>query len=465
MDQPNININNMIEVEGLQEEVLEFIREDLIHDNPKYLKAIELEKKTFGISEKIYNFSVTNKGNYLMPRGYKDRLLDILYDLGFNPTIQDFRSTNFLEKEYKHNIQLRDYQAPALTAMSNYAEGTLVAPAGSGKTVMGIGLILMCNQKCLWVTHTKQLLHQFVDRIQQHLEIDEDDIGLIYKGEWTTDRPITAGLIQTLVRNTEALAEIKDNFGAVFLDEAHHAPASTFTQVINNLNPYYIYGLTATPTRQDGLADIMLQNLGPVRHTIRRDAVADGIITPTVLCKNLNTQVEGGNYIQIVNSLVNNKERNSTIIKDVVREAKQGNICIITTERVKHAEILLTELNIYWKKTGAILGKHNEEERAKVLTALENGDITVLICTTHLLGEGFDYAPLNRLFLTLPIRNEERCEQLVGRVQRISPGKVDSFIYDYIDNHPLTKHQFRNNNGKRCRYNTYLKLGCNIQKQ
>jgi superfamily II DNA or RNA helicase len=168
-------------------------------------------------------------------------------------------------------------------------------------------------------------------------------------------------------------------------------------------------------------------------------------------------------YQTLLALLTKDDYRNSIICADVVREAKLGNICIVLTERVSHAEILYKKILKQWDKVGIIHGKHSDKLREKTLTSLNNGEITVLTATTQLLGEGFDHPSLNRLFLAQPIRNPAKCEQLVGRVQRTSPGKVDALIYDYIDDHGLTKHQFQNYGTGSSRYNVYKKLGCNIK--
>jgi superfamily II DNA or RNA helicase len=460
-----ITIKNMIHIPTMDINLVPIVAQELTCENPLYNEALKAGRYTRGILPELKNFFVDNHGGFHLPRGYLSRLFVVANDLGIPIEVNDLRSVVPFEQRYEHSIFLRDYQNKALSNIAQHSEGLLVAPAGSGKTIIGISLILMCGQKCLWITHTKQLLHQFVDRIKQFVDIGEDDIGLIYKGDWDTGKPITAALVQTLVRNEDKLQIISDAFGTVIVDEAHHCPSTTFTKVINSLNPFYMYGLTATPKRRDGLEEVMLQNVGPVIHKIPRTAVAAGIITPIVLPRYIDSVPETMDctYQTLLKNLVDNEKRTNIIVKDVIAEAKKGNICIVTTERVHHAEILYSRLKVLWPKTTMIIGKHKEEDRQTALEQLESGAATVLICTSHLLGEGFDYAPLNRLFITLPFRNPARCEQLVGRVQRTSPEKLDAWIYDYIDNHGLTRHQFRNYSGKDCRYNVYRNLGCTIK--
>ncbi len=460
-----INIQNMLHIPIMEDILIPVIAQELTCENPVYNEAIKAGRYTRGILPEIKNFSVDARGGFYIPRGYLGRLFNISNQLGVKLEINDLRSIVPLDQRYEHSIFLRDYQNAALGNMARHSEGLLVAPAGSGKTIIGISLILMCGQKVLWITHTKQLLHQFVDRVHQFVGIDKENIGLIYKGEWDVEKPVTAALVQTLVRDEEKLKEISNSFGLIIVDECHHCPSTTFTKVVNSLNPFYLYGLTATPKRRDNLQEIMFQNVGPIIYTIPREAVADGIITPTVHTKHIDTPklTQDGTYQTLLKELVDSDFRNKIIVKDVIVEAKKGNICIVTTERVRHAELLFNRLKVLWPKTAIVIGKHKDEDRKIALNKLSCGEVTVLVCTSHLLGEGFDYAPLNRLFITLPFRNPARCEQLVGRVQRISPGKTDALIFDYVDNHGLTRNQFRNYGGKDCRYKVYETLGCIIK--
>ena len=341
-----INIRNIIHIPSIEDVLISIVAQELTCENPVFSEAVKAGRRTFGVLPEIKNFTVDARGGFHIPRGYMRRLFSICSQLGIHIEMDDSRSVVPFDLRYDHSIFLRDYQNTALSSVAHHSEGLLVAPAGSGKTIIGISLILMCDQKALWITHTKQLLHQFVDRIQQFVDINEDDIGLIYKGDWDTGKPITVALVQTLVRNEKKLKEISNDFGTVITDECHHVPSTTFTKVVNSLNPFYLYGLTATPERRDNLQEVMFQNIGPVIHTIPRSAVADGIITPVVFPRHIDTLPPAADYTyqELLKELMNNDHRNNIIVKDVITEAKKGNICIVTTERVRHAELLYTRL-------------------------------------------------------------------------------------------------------------------------
>lgn len=274
-------------------------------------------------------------------------------------------------------------------------------------------------------------------------------------------------MIPTLVRNLDRLAELKDYFGLVILDEAHHCPASTFLLVVSAVNPYFIYGLTATAYRRDGLENLMFQVLGPITSEVPKSEVAKykGIISPKILYCPLNygPRVETNNFSKILkNYIVFNDKRNFRIKHDVVREARAGNFCIVASGRKNHCDILYKLIKQDWPRTGIATGKYSKKKVDAEVEAFNNNEITVLVTTPELLGEGFDIDFLNRLFIATSFRTESRAEQLIGRIQRFHPNKKDSVVYDYVDeNIGVLANQFYSKFGK-CRTNVYKRLGLDI---
>lgn len=442
------------------------LADELTIKNPLYIEAKKANRSTYGINKVIKNFNVDNCGNYHMPRGYLYRIIDVFKQLNVEIEIEDNRHCSNVNWP-KHIIMPRKYQYTALTEMSIYPEGILVSPAGSGKTIMGIGLIQMSQQKALWLTHTNELAKQSMERLHEMVpNLNEDDIGLIGGGKWKVGNLFTIGMVQTLVRNVDELKKISNEFGIIIIDECHHTPSTTFSYVISQLNAYYMYALTATEKRRDGLEILLYQNVGPIRHIVDRDKLKDvnAIITPSIKPKFLDTKnITGETYSEILESLMHNDIRNNEIVTDVIREASQNNICMLATERREHADILFKLVHEIWPNSGIATGSYNKKHNNETIKQFELGNITVLVTTTHLLGEGFDHKPLNRLFIGLPFRNATKCEQVVGRIQRTSKGKKCAVIYDYVDSsHGLLKHQYKNNGQKGCRYNVYKLLGCSF---
>ncbi|HLD89613.1 MAG TPA: DEAD/DEAH box helicase [Patescibacteria group bacterium] len=464
-----ITIANRIRVRdpGVLKEV---IMNELRMENPKYESAVSNGRSTFKIPPTLFNFSILPDDSLSVPRGYLKRLQQLLVDFNIKDyTIEDERFMGPFNFDIdSSNIKLRDYQMKAITNLiSNGTEGLLLAPAGSGKTVMGVSLIPMLGQQMLWLTHTKPLMNQVIERVQSFLPcLGKEDIGTIGSGKWDVGKVFTAAMVQTLVRNPIETYKLKNQFGIVVLDECHHLPCTTFTQVVGSLNPYYLYGLTATHLRRDGMHKLMFQTMGPILHTVPLADVKKGgnIIVPQIHCRHINcVSIHAPDFGNILTELANDECRNNLIVKDIVNEATQGNICVVITERRNHADILFNKISKQWPKTGIATGSYSSKDNKTTLELLRDAKISVLVTTSALLGEGFDHAPINRGFICLPFRNMVKTEQVIGRIQRSAKDKDDAIIYDYIDKHSLLEHQFKNNGSYGCRHNIYIKLGCRIR--
>lgn len=435
--------------------------------NPKFLDAQSAGRSVYGIPQNIYNFSVTPDEGLLIPRGMRTDLLNIATEFGVEFEIKDERPHFEHRSLDSSQIKYRPYQFDAvLKLISEHTEAVLVAPAGSGKTVMGLSLIPLSGQPTLWLTHTGPLATQAEDRARSFIP-DIGKIGRIGGGKWEIGDNLTIGMIQTLVRNPVKLAKMRDDFGMVILDEAHHCPAVTFLEVVSQLNPLYLFGLTATPYRRDKLEMLMFQTIGTARVEVPLSKVEEygGVIMPTVLYRTVNSpSIQSNNIQQILKKhVVENPKRNRMIVGDVLAEAIRGNCCIVISDRREHCEILHDLIAASWEKTGIATGKYSKKYVTEQVEKYNNGEITVLVATYSLLGEGFDVPFLNRAFIAMPFRAEAKAEQLIGRVQRTYPGKKDAVVYDYVDaNIGVLKNQFYNKYST-CRFRVYERLGVEVR--
>jgi superfamily II DNA or RNA helicase len=465
-----IIINNEIRIIDCPEILTKRLVETLTHDNPEYVNAKKYGNSVYRVPKLIYNFRFDNQKNIVIPRGMMDELLYICKELDIDVSnIDDNRSVVDTKYISDKNLAYRNYQLDAMVELvTNHDYGILVSPAGSGKTIMGLSLLPILMQSTLWLTHTDALLNQSMARYKEVFpDFEEKDIGIIGSGEWTIGKVITFGMIPTLIRNLEKLSEIKNSFGLMILDEAHHSPASTFKHIINQINSRYFYGLTATAYRLDGLESVMFQCIGPIRYEIPKEEVVShgGIIQPKVIVKQISFGpiVDDNNVHRISkNYIINNNERNNYIANDVVEEAKKGNFCIVACGTRRHCDILYKIIKKDWVRIGVATGKYNKKIINSVIEELTKKSITVLVTTAELLGEGFDVDFLNRLFMATSLRSEAKVEQLVGRIQRTHEDKKDALIYDYVDkNIGIYNNQFRSRFGN-CRYNVYKRLGLKV---
>jgi len=466
MDNTEIIIDSRVKLLNVENDIVDWLAKQLTFINPEYVEAMKRHRYIGNISQYIKLYSLNPTG-ITIPRGYLQTVEDILIGRGNSITIVDNRVLH-KHLNIKSNIVLRSYQSSAKLDLLSHPNGMLVAPAGSGKTIMGLDIFAAVRQKMLWLTHTNRLAEQVVERIvgTEHndpaiLNISRDDIGIIGGGRKDIGNKITIGMIQTLAKSIELLTSISQEFGLVILDECHHLPASTFLKVINYLPAYYLYGLTATPYRRDKLESVMFATIGRPNSIIKREEVKKekGIITPLVITRRIRGPIyEGNDYHYIIKELlIPNELRSDTIAVDIINEAKQGNYCIAISTRKSYCEIIRNKVSKYWNKTGIATGDYSKKHNNLQVKRLEDGEITVLVVTFELLGEGFDVQKLNRGFIILPFKERTRVEQAVGRIQRTCQNKTGALLYEYLDEGiGILENQFRE------RKNVYYSLNMKV---
>lgn len=442
---PTIHINRKIELSEASPELERHLRSLLTISNPVWEDAEKFGRYNKHIPRHLYQFEVRDN-TLVLPRGL---LAHLLYDLGLEWNIVDERVAPAANWSIG-KIKLRpEDQEPAVLQLLQHPNGFLSAPAGSGKTVMGLELARRLGLRTLWLTHTMVLKNQAIEEIEALLDIPVKEIGVLHGQSWKVGEQITVGMIPTLQKRE--LTDLADAFGCVIVDEAHHSPSSTFLQVIGQFNAKHLYGLTATAYRRDRLDAVMFNAIGPKVAEIEHFELFkdERLMLPTIKAKRTDWEPPGSHlmdYHDFMESMVTAAYRNHTIVEDVISEVKPGNCCIILVERTKHAEILAGMLKDRGVSCEFLVGSLDVEGapkkkkkslpkkvREKISADFKSGKIHVLVTTYDLLMEGFNYKPLNRLFFASPIKWEGSVVQALGRIQRPSEGKHDAIAYDYVD--------------------------------
>ncbi|MCK5475044.1 MAG: DEAD/DEAH box helicase [Candidatus Pacebacteria bacterium] len=431
-----INKNN------LPRTLVNFLKEELNFFNSEYLIKKKIGVSTYGM-ERYFKLIETENGSVSIPRGFINRLINFLNDETIKFEIVDERN-KLKPIETETSAKLFPYQKEAIDAILMEENGILVAPPGSGKTIIGIELIARLSQSTLILVHKKQIFDQWVDRIENFLDIPKKEIGKFSSGKKKIGDKVTVAMVQTLNR-MDNLQDYSDSFGMIIVDECHHMPAKMFRNIITKLNPYYLYGLTATPERKNNDDKLIFIYLGEVLYEIEKNfcdkksfsnknSINGKSQKPKLIIRETNLKIPfkiKTNDFQILSKImIFDSNRNEQIIGDIKNEVNNGLKCLILTERKEHVEVL----SYYLKKEYEIItltGDLTQRQRNEKIKQIESGNFQVLIATGQLIGEGTDFPNLDCLFLVYPFSFSGKLTQYIGRIQRGS--NENNIIYDYRD--------------------------------
>ncbi len=441
-----IFLDNKITItrDNLPSEVVLFLRENLKTNNPNFFIRKATGQNTYGIAPSA-TLLEEQTDRIILPRGYIGALLRYCKANKLEYQLTDQR-TKLPEVEFEQKGQLYDYQQPALAITNKKEIGVIVAPPGSGKTMLGISIIAQKQQPALIIVHRRQLLDKWIQRIQSFLGIPKYKIGRITKGQVDIGEHMTVAMIQSL-GNAGVMNKIEKAFGTIIIDECHHLPSDTYKALLQRLHTYYLYGLTATPIRKNKDEKMIFAQIGEVIHEIAVPKHHDnnkGLfinIRETDLHIPFNAATD--NFETLSDILVHDTARNALIADDIRTEINNGKSIMVLTERKAHIEIL----NHFLKQdceTITLSGDDTEVAMKANMRQIEDGRFQVLITTGQFMGEGIDIGALDCLFLVYPCSFEGKLVQYIGRVQRSENVPA---IYDYRDlNIPHLEKMFQKRN-------------------
>lgn len=347
--------------------------------------------------------------------------------------------------DYGEPIPLYDYQRQAVDEVVRRRYGILQAPAGCGKTQMGLAVIQQHGYKALWLTHTKDLLNQSKERAERYM--NPELMGTITEGKVNIGSGITFATVQTMSKMD--LREYRNEWGVIVVDEVHRVCASPtgmamFQKVLNNLSAGLKVGLSATVHRSDGLIRATFALIGKVVYTVPEDAVkalvepvrVETVQTDAVMPEDAVKDDGSIVWAKLINGLCADRERNR-LIGEKLRE-NQGYSCLILSDRLAHLEELMAELPVEMQNdavmiSGRMTSKKGKAEREQAIEDMRTGKKKYLFSSYNLSKEGLDIPRLERLFLTTPQKDEAVIVQSIGRIARKFDGKAKPVCVDFVD--------------------------------
>jgi superfamily II DNA or RNA helicase/very-short-patch-repair endonuclease len=434
--------------------------------NPEFYKAQAMRLSTFD-KPRIIACAEDHPQHIGLPRGCLDDVLQTLSALNIKPVVHDQRNCGE-PLDVRFQGELRPEQTVAAQAMLAQEMGVLAATTAFGKTVVAAWLVAQRGVNTLVLVHRRQLQQQWVERLSTFLGMPVRAIGRIGGGRKKPTGLLDVALIQSLVRNG-VVDDLVGNYGHLIVDECHHLSAQSFELVARQVKAKFVTGLSATVTRKDGHHPIIFMQCGSVRYrgNTKQQAAAHPfehtvMVRPTDFRPlrpanpNVRQQIQ-----ELYAELIADDERNRLIYQDVIQTLREGRSPLVLTERNEHLDSLATQLGPEVQHLVVLRGGMRKKELDALparLAAIPPGETRVILATGRYVGEGFDDARLDTLFLTLPISWHGTIAQYVGRLHRLYDGKREVRVYDYADlNVPMLARMF----DRRCR--GYEAIGYKMQ--
>ena len=427
--------------------------------NPVFYKNQAIGTSNYDTARWIYLGKDHLSGYIQIPRGLQDELWENIKQADIDYEMEDER-----QQGRKINVdfkgELRPEQDKALKELIRYDNGILHAATAFGKTVVSSAIIAQKKINTLIILESSALIEQWKEALEKFLNINEGLPTYETKTGRVRKRKSLIGTLQGAHDSMTGIIDIAmagslykkgmyhkmmNEYGLVLIDECHHSASETIANVLKEVKAKYVYGVTATPKRGDGLEKINYMLIGPIRYsyTAKEKAKEQGIqhlvyprFTRTVPPRGVITdKMHPNEAYEIIH---NNDVRDEQIIEDVKNCVAAGRTPVVLSRYKDHSEKFYERLKSYADHVFLMTGNNSKKEHRKILEQMhqvDKNESLILIATGSLVGEGFDFPRLDTLFMATPVSFRGVVEQYAGRLNRDYAGKENVIIYDYVDNH------------------------------
>jgi superfamily II DNA or RNA helicase len=345
--------------------------------------------------------------------------------------------------------ELRPYQQQARDRIhaewdAGHTRTLLVLPTGTGKTIVFASVAadqVRAGDRVLILAHRGELLEQAADKLQRSTGL----VSAVEKAESTCLDSwfrVVVGSVQTLQRTARLELFPRDYFGTIIIDEAHHAITDGYRRILDYFGDAKVLGVTATPDRGD------MRNLGEVFDSLAFEYKLTDAIKEGYLCKIMaqtiplqlditSVTMSGGDYAvgDLGTALDPYLEQ---IAAEMARRCKSRKT-VVFLPLIKTSQKFRDLLNTYGFRAAEVNGQ--SDDRRQVLADFDAGKYNVL-CNSMLLTEGWDCPSVDCVVVLRPTKVRSLYSQMVGRGTRLSPGKTDLLLLDFLwmtDKHELCR--------------------------
>lgn len=344
---------------------------------------------------------------------------------------------------------LRPYQQQARERIhaeweNGHTRTLLVLPTGTGKTIVFASVAadqVRAGHRVLILAHRGELLEQAADKLQRSTGL----VSAVEKADATclnTWFRVVVGSVQTLQRTARLERFSHDYFGTIIIDEAHHAITDGYRRILDYFGSARVLGVTATPDRGD------MRNLGEVFDSLAfeyklTDAIKEGylcrIMAQTIPLKLdiSSVTMSGGDYA--VGDLGTALDPYLEQIAAEMAQRCKGRKTVVFLPLIKTSQKFRDLLNSHGFRAAEVNGQSTD--RKEVLADFDAGKYNVL-CNSMLLTEGWDCPSVDCVVVLRPTKVRSLYSQMVGRGTRLSPGKSDLLLLDFLwmtDKHELCR--------------------------
>lgn len=409
--------------------------------NAEFYSAQAMRLPTFGIPRVIACAELLSH-HIALPRGCREPLEALLSALNVPLHWHDERNHG-CTIEAMFLGELTNEQNVAAQVLLSHDTGVLAATTAFGKTIVAAAMIAERKVNTLVLVHRRHLAEQWVARLADFLDLPPGAVGQIGGGTRRPTGIVDVAMIQSLGRKGD-VDDIVADYGHLVVDECHHLSAISFEAVARRAKAKYVLGLSATVTRKDGHHPIVFMQCGPARYRVDARAQATArpfghrliprptnFALPPTLREDRRPPIQ-----QVYAALAADEARNDLIFDDILKALEEKRSPVVLTERKDHALILSERLSRFARNVILLTGGMGVRQRQAVMQRLAEippEEERVLIATGRYIGEGFDDARLDTLFLAMPISWKGTLAQYVGRLHRLHPDKREVVVYDYID--------------------------------
>lgn len=345
--------------------------------------------------------------------------------------------------------ELRPYQQQARDRIhaewdAGHTRTLLVLPTGTGKTIVFASVAadqVRAGDRVLILAHRGELLEQAADKLQRSTGL----VSAVEKAESTCLNSwfrVVVGSVQTLQRTARLERFPRDYFGTIIIDEAHHAITDGYRRILDYFGDAKVLGVTATPDRGD------MRNLGEVFDSLAfeyklTDAIKEGYLC-RILAQTVPLQLDissvtlsGGDYAvgDLGTALDPYLEQ---IAAEMARRCKSRKT-VVFLPLIRTSQKFRDLLNAHGFRAAEVNGQ--SDDRRQVLADFDAGKYNVL-CNSMLLTEGWDCPSVDCVVVLRPTKVRSLYSQMVGRGTRLSPGKTDLLLLDFLwmtDKHELCR--------------------------